>query len=68
MSKKRYNGLVFRFVPVNGTDIVANSQTTCTIISVQYYVGQAGFGECTTEEGDGNPNEGYSYNWDKVPF
>ena len=66
MSRKKYNGLVVRFVPVNGTDIVANSGK-CSIVSVQYYVGQEGFGECTTDEGDGDPSQGYSFNWNAAP-
>ena len=67
MSRKEYNGLTFKFVPIKGTDIVA--QSTCDIISVQYYIteGEFGFGTCTTEEGDNTPDEGYSYNWNRQP-
>lgn len=64
MKKKAYNGLRVTFVPIDGTNIITTS--VCEIISVQYYV-VGSMSECTTEEGDGDPEEGYSYNWNAEP-
>lgn len=62
--KKEYKGLDVAFVPTSGMDIITASPATCSIVSVQYYVGQANWGECTTDKGDGD-GEGYSYNWNR---
>lgn len=68
MLKKNYEGLDVAFVPITGADIITASDTdTCEVVSVQYYVGQEGWSECQTEEGSGDPSEGYSYNWNRRP-
>ena len=66
MSKMKYDGLNAEFVPFNGADVVTQSPGTCYVISVQYYVGEEGWSECNTDEGDGD-GEGYSYNYNRRP-
>ena len=63
MSKKAYNGLAVAFVPTDGASIITAS--LCQIISVQYYVNDPNWGLCDTETGDGDPDDGYSYNWNR---
>ncbi len=64
MLKKNYEGLDVAFVPVTGADIITASTETCKVISVQYYVGNADWSQCDTEDGEGD-GEGYSYNWNR---
>ena len=64
MEKKAYDGLKVTFVPMDGANIITQSGE-CSIISVQYYVGQYGWGECDTEGKEEDAE--YSYNWNRVP-
>ena len=65
MGKKEYSGLNVRVVEIDEPSIVTAS--VCEVISVQYYVDPLTPSVCTTEEGEGDPDEGYSYNWNRVP-
>lgn len=64
MSKESYMGLAVTFIPMDGANIITESGP-CSIISVQYYVNQYGWGECDTEGTPGGDE--YSYNWNRVP-
>ena len=68
MNKKKYDGLVVRYVFIGGTDIVAKSTKPCEVTSVQYYVGQFGPTKCDPEGDPNNPiDDDYSYNWNNEP-
>ena len=68
MSKKEYNGLAVKFVPIDGASIITTSGKPCEVISVQYYVNNPISSECNVEgEAGGYEDDGYSYNWNSRP-
>ncbi len=64
MGRKEYDGLIVKFIPTDGMNIMTAS--ACEEISTQYYVTNIP-GQCDSLEETGNPGIGYSLNWNRIP-